>query len=98
MTLQFTKGHQDKQTPNAQLPLFAQLNCDADKIAGQYQDQHGRVRPILMMTPNTRALIYSPNGSITGKFAMALRTAYSAPTLAFRANKVQLARSDSSIY
>ena len=81
MTLQFIKGHQDAKTPYAQLPLDAQLNCDADHIAGEYQDQYGGNRPILLMSPCTQVLIHLPEGSITGKFANALRTAYCGPPL-----------------
>jgi hypothetical protein len=81
LTLQFIKGHQDEEMPYAQLPLKAQLNCNADKLAGEYQDQHGCVRPTILMTPRTRVLIHLPNGSITGKFAATLRVAYCGPRL-----------------
>jgi Reverse transcriptase (RNA-dependent DNA polymerase) len=81
LTIQYIKGHQDEKTPYAQLSLFAQLNCDADKLAGDYQDLHGCVRPLILMTPRTKALIHLPEGSITGKFASKLRLAYSGPRL-----------------
>ena len=81
LILQYIKAHQDAKTPYARLPLLAQLNCDADKLAGDYQDQHGCIRPTILMTPQTRALIHLPTGSITGHFPTTLRTAYSGPRL-----------------
>jgi len=34
------KGHQEKKTACEQLPLPAQLNVDADKLAGDYMTNH----------------------------------------------------------
>ena len=81
LTLQYIQGHQDAKKPYQELPLLAQINCDADAAAGEYQDQHGCVRPIILMTPRSRALIHLPSGSITGKFSSKLRLAYSGPPL-----------------
>ena len=81
LTLQYIQGHQDAKKPYQELPLLAQINCDADAAAGEYQDQHGCVRPIIPMTPRSRALIHLPSGSITGKFSSKLRLAYSGPPL-----------------
>ena len=82
ITIQYIKAHQDDKIPYPRLPLLAQLNCDADKQAGEFQDQHGCVRPLLLMTPRTGALIHlNGSGSITGNFATTLRTAYSGPRL-----------------
>ena len=75
------KAHQDDDTPYAQLPMYAQLNVDADTLASEFHDAHGSVRPILLMTPSIRVLPHLPRGSITGKFASTLRTAYSGPPL-----------------
>ena len=81
LTLKYSKAHQDDVTPYAQLPLYAQLNVDADTLASEFQDAHVSVRPILLMTPSTRVLLHLPQGSNTGKFASTLRTAYSGPPL-----------------
>jgi hypothetical protein len=75
------KAHQDDDTQYAQLPQYAQLNVDADTLASEFQDAYGSVRPILLMIPSTRVLLHLPHGSITGKFASTLRTAYSGPPL-----------------
>ena len=40
-TLIHTKGHQDDKHKYDKLPLLAQLNVDADRLAGQYQDRYG---------------------------------------------------------
>jgi hypothetical protein len=37
---QYVKGHQDNKTPYKDLPFHAQLNVDADKLAGTYQLKH----------------------------------------------------------
>jgi len=39
-TFHHVKGHQDKTTKFDKLPLFAQLNIEADALAGVYQQPH----------------------------------------------------------
>jgi len=60
------KGHQDKKTAYEQLPLPAQLNVDADKLAGDYMAAHPdtdyTVVPIL---PTSRVQLHLPTGTIT---------------------------------
>ena len=55
-TLVHTKGHQDDHLKYRDLPLMAQLNVDADRLAGQYQDDHGMARPTVLMFPHTLTL------------------------------------------
>jgi hypothetical protein len=45
------KGHQDKDTQYEDLPFLAQLNVDADKLAGTYQIEHGSYRPLIPLSP-----------------------------------------------
>jgi hypothetical protein len=40
-----TKGHQDDTHNYEKLPSLAQLNIDADKLAGQFQNRYGKARP-----------------------------------------------------
>ena len=40
-TVEHILGHQDKDKPYQELPLPAQLNCDADKMAAEFlNDNH----------------------------------------------------------
>ena len=50
-SLLHVKGHQDKDTSYANLSLAAQLNVDADKLAGEYQYPSN-------LLPETSPLIY----------------------------------------
>ena len=96
LTLQYIKAHQDDDTPYAQLPMFAQLNIDADKLASTFQDQYGSIRPTLLMTPRTQVLLHLPKGSVTGKFTAALRNAYCGPKL-LQSLKLKYKWSDATI-
>jgi hypothetical protein len=79
--LEHVKGHQDRDRRFADLPQMAQLNVDADAKAGAYQDAHGVTRPIVLMTPLTRAHLIGPQGTVTGHYAEYLREAATAPPL-----------------
>jgi hypothetical protein len=81
LTLKYIKAHQDEKIPNAQLPLYAQLNVDADSLANEFQDHHGCHRPTILMMPHTRVLIHLSNGCITAHFAQTFRNAYCGPPL-----------------
>jgi len=60
------KGYQDKQTAYELLPLPAQMNVDADKLAGDYMaalpDKDYTVVPTL---PNSGVQLHLPAGTIT---------------------------------
>ena len=63
--LQYGKGHQDRTTAVARLPLLAQLNVEADTKAGLYQDWHGAHHPVVFLTPRTRAHLHFNTGTVT---------------------------------
>jgi hypothetical protein len=79
--LKYVKGHQDDKTPYAELQLFAQLNVDADRKAGQFQDLYGQDRPVVLLTPRTHVLLHLLDGTVTSSFASTLRHAYCGPPL-----------------
>ena len=81
LLLKFIKGHQDDTTPYSQLPLLARLNADADAQAGQFQDLHGNDRPVVLITPQTRALLHLIEGTVTSSYAATIRHAYCGPPL-----------------
>ena len=57
------KGHQDRKTPYKELPLRAQLNVDADKLASTYQEAHGQARPIVLMFPHSAVNLQFRDGN-----------------------------------
>ena len=42
-TIDHIKGHQDESTPYEELPLLAQLNCDADCFANTFLRNHPKI-------------------------------------------------------
>ena len=73
LSLIHVRGHQDKKTPYHRLPLLAQLNVDADELAGDYQRDKGAYRPDVLLTTWTGAHLQTPTGTITAHYASALR-------------------------
>jgi len=58
------KGHQDKKTAYEQLPLPAQLNVDADKLAGDYMSNHPNTDYTVVPVLPTRGVhMHLPAGS-----------------------------------
>lgn len=77
----WVKGHQDRKKAYEELPLLAQLNVDADKYAGEFQDQHGADRPLVPRMPHNGAQLHLSGGTITYKLAPFVRYADTAPEL-----------------
>ena len=81
-SLTHVKGHQDKKTPYNDLPLRAQLNVDADRLADQYLETNPDLNCIrTSMFPTTRALIHTSTGTITYKLKRKLRECRTRPPL-----------------
>jgi hypothetical protein len=64
-SFQWVKGHQDNDTFYADLPLEAQLNVDADELAGEFQKEHGIYRPVIHMLPSCSAMLTIRGVSVT---------------------------------
>jgi hypothetical protein len=73
ITMQFIKGHQDCTTVFLTLPLVAQLNVEVDHLAGQYQDDHGRERPSVLMSPRAGVHLEYSTGTVLSHYASSLR-------------------------
>jgi hypothetical protein len=73
VTMQFIKGHQDRTAAYLRLPLLAQLNVDADHMAGLYQDDHGNERPCVIMSPRAGVHLEFPSGTVLSHYARSLR-------------------------
>ena len=75
------KGHQDDKHPYDRLPLLAQLNVDADKQAGRYQNQYGTPRPFVLLSTRSGAHLVHDTGTITGKYEDTIRLLATGPAL-----------------
>ncbi|KAI2503117.1 hypothetical protein MHU86_11308 [Fragilaria crotonensis] len=53
VSITHVNGHQDDKHPYDRLPLPAQLNVDADKQVGRYQNQYGTPRPFVLLPVHT---------------------------------------------
>jgi len=82
-TMDHIKGHQDRDTPYDDLPLRAQLNCDADGLADEYYRDD-------MIVPNFQNVPIMPTsgcqlnlakGTITHDIKIQLNLARSVPPL-----------------
>jgi hypothetical protein len=76
----WVKGHQDDDSQYKDLSLEAQLNIDADELAGIFQQQSGKSRPIVHMLPNCPALLLIQGISITSNYRKQLIRASVEPT------------------
>ncbi len=79
--LEYVEGHQDKQTQYHNLDLLAQLNVDADRIAGQYHEFGYPHSPFVIMSPNTQAHLVFDEGTITSRYEEAIRLRATGPSL-----------------
>ena len=76
----WVKGHQDDNT-TAELSIEALLNIEADRLAGDFQDQKGKNRPLVTMMPCCPAMIDIKGVSITSRIFHNLVTAHTRETL-----------------
>lgn len=81
VVLTYVKGHQDNRKAYDRLPLMAQLNVDADRLAGKYNREHGARCPFSFTAPNTGALLLTDDGTLTAKFSSEIRTRSTSPGL-----------------
>ena len=62
------KGHQDDDEEEEDIPLLAQLNIEADRIAGEFQHTNGHYQHIAPMLTSCPATLSIRNISITSKY------------------------------
>jgi hypothetical protein len=78
-TFYWVKGHQDKNKTYEELPLEAQLNIDADELAGEFQDEYGKFRPLVHLLPSCPAMLAIRGISITSNYRKQLIRAHVEP-------------------
>ena len=71
-TYVWLKGHQDDNEQYDDLPLEAQLNLDADELAGLFQQRSGMSRPIVHMMPSCPAMLLIRGISVTSNYCKQL--------------------------
>jgi hypothetical protein len=79
--LTYVKGHQDASRAYSRLSLLAQLNVDADDKAKEFQEQHGKAHPFVLMSPHAGAFVTIPQGTITAKVVTEVRNYATGPPL-----------------
>jgi hypothetical protein len=80
-TFKHVKGRQDDHVAYHDLPLDAQLNVDADALAGSYISAYPAANPRVPMTPTTGAQLILQDQTITGHYASRIRAAAATPDL-----------------
>ena len=75
----WVKGHQDNNTRYEDLPLEAQLNIDADELAGEYQNEQGKFLPIIHTLPSCSAMLSIGGISVTSNYRKQLIRGYVEP-------------------
>ncbi len=78
-TYRWVKGHQDNNKTKAELPLEAQLNIEADELAGEFQTSEGMFRPIVHLLPSCPAMLAIRGISVTSNYRKQLIRAYVEP-------------------
>jgi hypothetical protein len=78
-TFYWVKGHQDNNQAYEELPLEAQLNIDADELAGEFQEEYGKFRPLVHVLPSCPAMLAIRGISITSNYRKQLIRAYVEP-------------------
>jgi hypothetical protein len=73
------KGHQDSKKAYEDLPLKAQLNVDADELAGTYQETNRLFRPMAHKLPSCIAMLSIRGISVTSNYKKQLTRAYVEP-------------------
>ena len=64
----WVKGHQDDNAPTNELSIVAQLNVEADRLAGDFQQDYGKFRSLLTLLPSCSAMLSIRGISITNNY------------------------------
>jgi hypothetical protein len=81
IVLPHVKGHQDDKIDYDDLPLDAQLNCDADYEAVYHQTIYAAYRPIVPRVPLNGAQLHIKGATINSGYKTAICDAFTAPAL-----------------
>ena len=75
----WVKGYQDNTKSSEKLSLLAQLNVEADELAGKFQANHGQYCPRVPVFPASRAMLAIRGVSITSNYKHHLQRAFTEP-------------------
>jgi hypothetical protein len=74
-------GHQDRKTPYLQLSLPAQLNVDADQLAGIYVYRPQQDPTTTPLITGNKVQLHTPEGTIASNYRSAIRKIASYPAM-----------------
>jgi hypothetical protein len=74
-------GHQDRRTSYANLSLPAQLNVDADKLAGIYEYKARQNPKFAALISGSKVQLHTPEGTIASNYRTAIRKLASYPEM-----------------
>jgi hypothetical protein len=75
------KGHQDDHINYVGLSLDAQLNVDADKLAGDFMSHYPKPQTMVPLMPTTGVHLNIDSKTITGHYSTRIRTASATPAI-----------------
>ena len=81
ITILWIKSHQDRNTLRNTLSRPAQVNCEADDQAGQYQQEAGSHIPLTPILPTTIAQLQIQEESVNSNYKSRIREAATIPQL-----------------
>ena len=73
------KGHQDNTKSSDELSLLAQLNVEADKLAGKFHTDYGRYCPGVPVLPASPAMLVIREVSISSPYKHHLQRVFTEP-------------------
>ena len=80
-SVQHVKGHQDRSASVETLPLPAQLNIQADSLAGSFSYPHDISSQQCALIAGSAAILHGPNGTISSNYRANLRRLSSDPII-----------------
>ena len=78
---QWEKSHQDRTVEYSKLSHMAQLNCDADALAGKYYRQMNQTTTHVLPLPTNPVTLLIAKSPITRKYRQKIREAHAKPAL-----------------
>ena len=68
VTFEWVKGHQDRDMPYCQLGHTAKMNVQADFLAKEYNDTHGKFQSRTPILPSCSAVLAIQGTTITNNY------------------------------
>ncbi len=79
-SVKWIQSHQDEHQPLGELSLAARLNCEVDKLAGEFQAAFYQHRPMVPMIAGSSAQMVIGGETVNGHYKQAIRDAMYLPS------------------